>query len=47
MIKVEEKASWIQELAWNPVYSNKHYNDVDVIFEHGDWIQKIQFNWMG
>lgn len=38
MIKVEEKASWIQELAWNPVYSNKHYNDVDVIFEHGDWI---------
>lgn len=38
MIKVEEKASWIQELAWNPVYSNKHYNNVDVIFEHGDWI---------
>ena len=38
MIKVEEKACWIRELAWNPVYSNKHYNDVDAVFEFGDWI---------
>lgn len=38
MIKVEEKVSWIQELAWNPVYSNKQYNDVDAVFEYGDWI---------
>lgn len=38
MIKVEKKASWIKELAWNPVYSNKNYNDVDAIFEFGDWI---------
>lgn len=38
MIKAEEKASWILEFAWNQDYNNRQYNDIDTLFDYGDWI---------
>lgn len=36
MIKVEEKASWLLELAKNPLFSRGN-SDVDLVFEFNDW----------
>ena len=36
MIKVEEKASWLLELAKNPLFS-RGKSDVDLVFELDDW----------
>ena len=37
MIKVEEKASWLLELAKNPLFSRGD-SDVNLVFELDDWV---------
>lgn len=37
MILAEEKASWLLELAENPLFSRGN-SDVDLVFEFNDWI---------